>query len=233
MANTFSNNLIVFCNDTCTCYRWVGSACSSPTGLPKLDIHCTTACNYPSIPSSPGLTGDKKDRRKERSEVLPRHSSAHIYNNWANRLSSNKASKPFDSKHEWNKRFVLNHCHRLEFAFELPKAVPGEARLTQFQVSSSCWETSPAWASGCIPHLQPTSGNESHQCDSTPGNPIPLWAGEKAVKQRGHPLTSNKWLNSEMPAGGLDRSLRRLESALPWRYMKYVHLGAALLAPQG
>ena len=191
----------------CTCYRLVGSACSSPIGLPKLDTHCATAHNYPSIPNSPGLMGDK-DRRKERSEVLPRHSSAHIYNNWAKHLSSNKAFKPFDLKHNWNKRFVLNRCHRLEFAFELPKAVPGEARLTQFQVSSSCWETSPAWASGCIPHLQPTSGNGSCQCGSTPGNPVPLQIGEKAAKQRGHSLTSNQgtrkcqqegWTNQPLP----------------------------------
>lgn len=111
------------------------------------------------------------------------------------------------------------------------QAVP-ETRLTQFQVSSSCWETSPAWASGCIPHLQPTSGNGSCQCGSTPGNPVPLRIGEKAVKPRGHPPTK-ELRNASRRAEPASHSLRRLESALAWRYMKYVYLGAALPAPQG
>lgn len=67
---------------TCTCSRLVGNrgASSSPIGILKLDIHCTTAHNYPSIPNRPVLAGDKT----EGSEILPRHSSAHIHKTWAN-----------------------------------------------------------------------------------------------------------------------------------------------------
>lgn len=36
------------------------------------------------LSSIPGLMGDKKDRRKERSKVLPRHFYTYTYNTGAN-----------------------------------------------------------------------------------------------------------------------------------------------------
>lgn len=193
MANIISNNLFMFCDDLCTCYGLGGSACSSSIGLPKVDTPCTTAYNYSSIPNSPELVGDKKDRRKERSGILPRHSSAHIYKNRAQHL----VTKP-PNHLIWNTNEIKAFFTTITTDLDLPLSFP---KLSQEKPDSpnSRWALpvgkphlhEPAGVFHISsPHLEKGHANVvQHQVIQSPCRQE---LRKKAVKQRAHRLNSNQ-----------------------------------------